>query len=80
MDEFEPSEESKEELINSVSIEVHFAVNNYFIEDNQILNDIEKIPNVPITIIHGRRDMTCLPESSWLLHCAFASISLDYVA
>jgi len=61
-------EEDDEKLINEVKIEMHYAKNRYFIEENQILGNISKIPDVPITIIHGRKDLTCLPESSWLVH------------
>ena len=47
---------------------MHYAKNRYFINENQILNNISKIPDVPVTIIHGRKDLTCLPESSWTVH------------
>jgi proline iminopeptidase len=55
-------------LINEVKIEMHYAKNKYFISENQILENISKIPDVPVTIIHGRKDLTCLPESSWAVH------------
>ncbi len=61
-------EESIETLINQVSIETHYAKNRYFVKENQILDNIDKIPTVPIRIIHGRKDMTCTLESSWSLH------------
>lgn len=56
--------------VNQVSIETHYAYHRYFIKENQILDDISKIPNVPITLIHGRKDLTCTLESSWSLHHA----------
>lgn len=55
-------------LINQVMIEAHYAGNKYFLSENYILKNIAAIPDVPITIIHGRYDLTCLPEASWLLH------------
>ena len=54
--------------INQSSIETHYARNRYFIKDNQILHDISHIPDVPVIIIHGRRDLTCAMEASWLVH------------
>ena len=67
-EEYELDEDEDEnKLINDVKVEVHYAKNNYFINENQIINNIKKIPEVPITIIHGRSDLTCLPESSYLL-------------
>ncbi|HSR62810.1 MAG TPA: prolyl aminopeptidase [Gammaproteobacteria bacterium] len=67
-EEEEEGEEDIQKMINEVTIETHYAVNRYFIRDNQILDEIDKLPDVPICIIHGRRDMTCTLESSWLLH------------
>lgn len=55
-------------VLNEVRIETHYARHNYFIEENQILDHIHQIPNVPITIIHGRRDLTCTLDASWALH------------
>lgn len=67
--------EDEEQLINEVKIEMHYAINHYFIDENQILNNISNIPDVPIKIIHGRKDLTCLPESSWAIHKALKSLN-----
>lgn len=67
-DEYSLDETDLERLINETGIEIHYAKNRYFIKQNQILENIRQVPAVPITIIHGRRDLTCLPESSWSLH------------
>ncbi len=67
-DEYVLDEEDMDKLINETRIEMHYAKNKYFIKENQILENISKIPDVPITIIHGRKDLTCLPESSWSVH------------
>ncbi len=72
-------ENDDEKLINEVKIEMHYAKNKYFIEENQILDNLIKIPDVPITIIHGRKDLTCLPESSWLVHQALVNSKLTIV-
>ncbi len=55
-------------VLNEVRIETHYARHNYFIEENQILDRITQVPNVPTTIIHGRRDLTCTLDASWALH------------
>ena len=60
--------EDDEKLINDVKLEIHYAKNNYFIKENEIINNIKNIPKVPITIVHGRSDITCLPEASCSLH------------
>ena len=59
-------DEDEDKLINDVKIEIHYAKNKYFIKENQIIENIKKIPNIPIMIVHGRSDITCLPESSFV--------------
>ena len=66
--------------VYEVKIEMHYARNRYFIKENQILDNISKIPDVLITIIHGRKDLTCLPESSWSVHQALAKSNSENLA
>ena len=63
-------EEDINKILHEVSIELHYAKNSYFIGENQILESIGNLPDVPIIIIHGRRDLTCTLNSSWQLHKA----------
>lgn len=49
-------------------IEMHYAKNNYFIPDNYLLENASSLPDVPIKIIHGLRDITCTPDAGWALH------------
>lgn len=73
MDDYVLPGAEEERLLNQVRIEMHYAKNKYFIAENQILADIARVPDVPIRIIHGRGDLTCLPESSWAIHQALAA-------
>ncbi len=75
-DEYALEEGDDEKLINEVKIEMHYAKNRYFIEENQILNNISNIPDVPVSIIHGRKDLTCLTESSWSVYQALTKQNL----
>lgn len=68
IDEYVLDESNRDKLVNEVKIEMHYAKNKYFITENQILENITKVPDVPIIVIHGRKDLTCLPESSWSVH------------
>lgn len=68
MNEFTLEVDDTQKLINEACIEMHYAGHRYFIEENQILNDIANVPDVPVRIIHGRRDMTCTPSASWDVH------------
>ncbi|MEM7466140.1 MAG: prolyl aminopeptidase [Pseudomonadota bacterium] len=49
-------------------IEMHYAKNNYFMPDGFLLDNAGRLPNVPVKIIHGLRDITCTPDAGWSLH------------
>ena len=66
-------------ILNQSRIEAHYALNHYFIRDNQIMHNISRIPKVPVTILHGRRDITCTLEASWSLHQALPRSELIIV-
>ncbi|NNE37593.1 MAG: prolyl aminopeptidase [Gammaproteobacteria bacterium] len=55
-------------LISETRIETHYGAHSYFIESNQVLENLDIIPSVPIKVIHGRRDLTCTLDASWDLH------------
>ena len=65
--------------VHEVLIETHYAKHRYFIAENQILNNVDKLPPVPIRIIHGRRDLTCTLDASWSLHRAIPDSELVIV-
>lgn len=52
-------------------IECHYFVNNSFLEENQILKNVEKIRHIPAYIVQGRYDMICPMESAYELHQAW---------
>ena len=49
-------------------MECHYFVNHCFFEENYILNNVEKIKDIPTIIIHGRYDVDCRPVGAYLLH------------
>ncbi|QSA98334.1 prolyl aminopeptidase [Methylococcus sp. EFPC2] len=55
-------------LAQQARIEAHYAAHSYFIDENQILDNLRKLPQVPTVILHGRRDLVCPIESAYLLH------------
>jgi len=71
--------ENIEQTIHEVSIETHYASNAYFINENQVLDEIANVPGVPVCIIHGRRDLTCTLDASWELHRALPGSKLVIV-
>ncbi len=56
------------QTVNQARIELHYAVNGYFLAENQILEECDRITTLPLQIIHGRRDLVCPVESAFTLH------------
>ncbi len=61
-------------------IECHYFMNNSFLQENQILNNIDVIANIPGIIVQGRYDMVCPMESAFELYEAWPSAELDIIA
>lgn len=76
-DNYKPA--NVEQTVNEVLIETHYAKNAYFISENQILDDAQRLPEVPVIIIHGRRDLTCTVDASWSLHQQLPGSNLHIV-
>ena len=50
-------------------IECHYFTNGGFFEqEEQILNNVDKIRHIPTVIIQGRYDVVCPMQSAWELH------------
>lgn len=59
------------EALSLARIECHYFVNNcFFPTDNYILENIEKIQQIPTVIVQGRYDVVCPATSAWELHKA----------
>jgi proline iminopeptidase len=70
-DDVDPSDidnRSPASLLLQVGIELHYARNRYFLEDNQVLDHCDRMPRVPTLIVHGRNDLVCPPEAAVTLH------------
>jgi len=61
------------------AIETHYFINNFFIEENQILNNMKKIEHIPGVIIHGRYDMVCPLDSSYALSQVWPEARLEII-
>ena len=60
-------------------IETHFFVNDGFIEENQILKNMDAIAHIPARIIHGRYDVICPLDNALVLHQHWAASELNIV-
>jgi proline iminopeptidase len=57
-------------VLQQARLEVHYGINRYFIDENQILRDCHLIPPMPLILLHGRRDLMCPLESAFSLRQA----------
>ena len=69
---------SPDEIYTSVLLELHYARNNYFLTE-EILENIKHMTEIPTTLIHGSRDVMCLPEASWTLSNFFQDVVFQLV-
>lgn len=58
-------------------LEMHYARHRYFLRENQLLEETDRLPEVPITLVHGARDITCTADSAWALHRAVPHSRLE---
>lgn len=75
-----PEEEiDVEKEVQSARIMLHYVVNDFFLEKDQILKNLDKIKHIPMVIINGRYDMITPMVSAWTLHKALPNSILDIV-
>ncbi len=55
-------------LITLSKILNHYTVNNFFINEGELLKNAHKLKNIPVIIIQGRYDMFCPLKTAWKLH------------
>jgi proline iminopeptidase len=58
-------------------IEMHYARHAYFLDDNQLVDRADRIPRVPVSIVHGARDLTCTAEAAWVIHAAIPDSKIE---
>ena len=59
-------------------IEAHYFVNKGFIAENQILDNMERLADIPGHIIHGRYDMLCPLDNATSLHRTLAGLGIAH--
>ncbi|WP_262964460.1 prolyl aminopeptidase [Methylobacter psychrophilus] len=64
------SDHVTDKMVKQVQMELHYARHNYFIKENQILENCAILTNIPTIIIHGRQDLVCPIEAGMKLHQA----------
>ncbi len=62
--------------VSLAQIEVHYFVNRCFMDDDQLLRDVEKIRRIPGVIVHGRYDALCPAANAYELAAAWPEAEL----
>jgi len=57
-------------------VQLHFALNQCFIKEQPILDHLDSLKAIPTHIVHGRYDIVCPVQQSWLLHQAWPETDL----
>ncbi len=65
--------------ISVARIEADYFVNGCYLDEGQLLKNIDRIAHIPGYIIHGRYDMVCLMEQAYNLHKAWSGSKLFVV-
>lgn len=60
-------------------IEAHYFVHNGFLADGELLGNVHRIAHLPCTIVQGRYDVVCPPETAQALARALPSAELVMV-
>ena len=60
-------------------IECHYFVNQGFMAPNQLIDNIDRIRQIPAVIVQGRYDIVCPSVSAWELHQAWPESKLVMV-
>ena len=68
-----------EMAINLARIEAHYFVNNLFLNENQLLENIKKINHIKGYIIQGRYDVICPPQSAYELSKAWEKSEIKII-
>lgn len=65
--------------LSMARIEAHYFINKGFMEPNQILNNADRIADIPTVIVHGRYDVICPVKQAFELYNALPHSELHIV-
>ncbi len=63
--------ENDPHVIHSAKIQMHYFLNDMFLEENFILKNISAITHIKATVVHGERDWCTRPQASIDLYRAY---------
>jgi proline iminopeptidase len=74
-----PSAASNEMIVARLRVHLHYLINNCFLLQ-PLLNQTDKLRQIPTIIVHGRYDMVCPVQTAFTLHRAWPEADFHIVA
>ncbi len=68
LDEYYGDDKNNNEIYVNALLENYYASKGFFLEEGQLMRNIDRIHNIPTIIINGRYDMVCPPFTAYQLH------------
>lgn len=58
---------------------IYYSFNNFFLTDNQLLDNLATIAHLPVIIVQGRYDIICPPQTAYDLHVRWNNSQLWFI-
>ena len=71
---------SLQDNLAAVKVHLHFLASEFFLKPNELLDNLWRIRNKPVTIVQGRMDMVCPPVTAIAVAQGIAGSRLHMVA
>lgn len=60
-------------------LEAHYFLHQAFLEDDQLIRNIDRIRHLPAVIVQGRYDVVCPLRTAWRLHQAWPEAGFEII-
>ena len=74
-----PGASTAQEILARVRVQLHFLANNFFLQPNELLDNLWRIGNLPVIIVQGRMDMVCPPATALAVAQGIAASELHMI-
>jgi len=74
-----PGSTEAKSLVAKYRLQSHYLINQCFFPRDGLLSHLSGMHDMPVTLVHGRLDWICRPESAWEVHQALPKSLLTLV-
>ena len=71
-----PGSSEAKSLVAKYRLQSHYLINQCFFPRDGLLTHLSSMRDLPVTLVHGRLDWICRPESAWEVHQALPQSQL----